>query len=97
LWSKSPFDYTQRTGGEWEGWFTKEYPDYPCVAIPADREICCDFSGLALGTAPASPWSCPDYPQMVIGWNSLPAPLVIIQADAGGKPGKALCFEEGSE
>ena len=26
------------------------YPNYPCVPIPPDEEVCCDFSGLRPGT-----------------------------------------------
>lgn len=97
LWSRSPFDYTQRTGGEWEEWFTKQYPDYPCIAIPADEELCCDFADLALGAGSASPWACPEHPEIVFGWRTQPRPMVSDLDSPSGVPTRCLCFPMGGE
>jgi hypothetical protein len=96
LWSRSPFDYTQRTGGEWEEWFTQEYPDYPCVLLPEDLEVCCDFSSLAVGPAPVSPWSCTQHPQITIAWRTPPVPKVEQLTLSPGKTVRSLCFASGS-
>ncbi len=97
LWSRSPFDYTQRSGGAWEEWISQQYPDYPCVVIPQDQEICCDFQQLAPGPAPASPWVCRQQPGLAVAWGAPPVPRVQDVADAGGKAARALCFAPGSE
>ena len=91
LWSTSPFDYTQRTGGDWEEWFTRQYPTYPCIDIPPDQEICCNFQGLPEGTAPGTSWSCPDHPEITFSWLAPPAPSVLLLDN------KRLCFSGGSK
>jgi hypothetical protein len=96
LWSRSPFDFTQRTNGEWEEWFMEQYPNHPCIPIPPDQEICCDFSSLAIGTAPIAPWICPQHPQIVFGWRTSPTPQVK-QSQQAGVVSKRLSFEPGSE
>jgi hypothetical protein len=92
LWSLSPFDYTQRTGGEWEEWIHDHYPDYPCITIPEDKLVCCDFSNLEKGKAPPSPWFCPDHPQIVFAWCTPPAPLVKDVIMPYGETTRSLCF-----
>ena len=49
LWSKNPFDYTRRTGREWEDWVSGRYPDMPCIDIPEQTTRCWDFSAVPLG------------------------------------------------
>jgi hypothetical protein len=72
LWSKSGFDYTRTTNGRWDDWFTGSYVDYPCLPVPADEKICCDFVGLLPGTVLPSPWPCPGHPEFALGWTSPP-------------------------
>lgn len=92
LWSRSPYDYTRRTGGGWEEWFSAAYPNYPCIDLPPDREVCCDFERLPIGPAPEAPWTCPDHPELVIGWRIPPIPRVV-----SIRGGKALSFERKDE
>lgn len=49
LWSKNPFDYTRRTGREWEDWISGRYPDMPCIEPPVQTTRCWDFTGVPLG------------------------------------------------
>lgn len=92
LWSRSPYDYTRRTSGAWEEWFSAAYPNYPCIDLPADREVCCDFSQLPIGPAPRAPWTCPNHPELVIGWRIPPIPQVVASGNS-----KALCFGQNGE
>src|SRR5262249_17015817 len=68
LWSKTPFDYTRHTGREWDEWFTDHFNEYPCVPIPPDREICCDFEKISPIVQLRPPWPCPDQPDVVLSW-----------------------------
>jgi hypothetical protein len=100
LWSRSAFDYTRRTGGEWDEWFSRMYPDYPCIGVPADERYCCDFAGLPVGPAPAPPWVCPEHPDIVVGWRVPPGPQVVGAADGRDpedRDGRMLCFPTGGE
>lgn len=97
LWSRSPFDFTQRTGGEWEEWFSRQYPDYPCRTIPADRHICCDLSGLKPRAAISSPWSCAKQSEIAIAWRTPPVPQVAEVRLPSGQVVRGLCFAPGSE
>jgi hypothetical protein len=92
LWSKSPFDFTRRTGGQWDEWFDRAYPDYPCLELPEDREDCCDFSELSEGQVPVPPWHCTAHPEIEITWRVPPAPTVRVRAGQ-----KALCFPKGGD
>jgi hypothetical protein len=92
LWSRSPFDFTARTGGSWETWFGDTFPDNPCLPPVEEREVCCDFASLPPGPPPPSPWTCPDHPGLRIGWRAVPVPLV---EDHGGT--RALCVAPGAE
>lgn len=49
LWSKNPFDYTRRSGREWEDWISGRYPNMPCVSPPEQTLLCWDFSDIDLG------------------------------------------------
>lgn len=68
LWSKNPFDYTRHSGRAWDEWFTSQFPNYPCVPPPSDREICCEVAGIDPDNLGASSWRCPDHPEMEISW-----------------------------
>lgn len=92
LWSRSPYDYTRRTGGMWEEWFSSAYPNYPCIELPSDREVCCDFDQLPVGPPPRAPWICPKHPELAIGWSIPPIPRVVATGN-----GKALCFRHYGE
>lgn len=92
LWSRSPYDYTRRTDGTWQEWFSATYPNYPCIDLPPDREVCCDFDQLPVGPAPRAPWTCPDHPELLIGWRIPPIPQVVASGNS-----KALCFGQDGE
>ncbi len=68
LWSKTPFDYTSHSGTEWDEWFTDTYGHYPCLAIPPDREVCCDFAGYGPDQLIPSPWRSATDPQIELSW-----------------------------
>lgn len=91
LWSKTPFDWTRHTGGEWEEWFTDRFTDYPCIPDAPDREVCCDFEHLPTGP-PKYPFSCPDHPE--IGFYGNPRGGHVVQGLDPPVRGKtqALCF-----
>lgn len=95
LWSRSPFDFTRNTGAAWDDWFANEYPAYPCISIPKDREICCGFDDTGLGTISAAPWICPDHPELAIGWLAPPV-AKIVELDRGARRVHALRFGRGS-
>lgn len=88
LWSRSGFDYVRHSTGQWAEWWSDLYPDYPCIPVPPDEEICCDFRGLQPGDMPASPWRCPRHPDFAVGWYYPATPAV-----TDGGDGPALCFE----
>src|SRR5581483_2267528 len=73
LWSRTPFDYTRRTSGEWDDWFGVAYPDYPCVPPPQTIETCFDFGGLDPAEPLTPPWTVPGS-GIRLGWFS-PVPL----------------------
>lgn len=85
LWSRSAFDYTRHTTGKWEDWWVSAFPRYPCVDIPEDQEICCDFGRVKPGTNLVSPWRCPEAPDFPLGWET--APNV-----REGRSGTLFCF-----
>lgn len=87
LWSRSAFDYARYTSGGWTSWCTSAYPNYPCVPMPPNEEICCDFSGLQPGMPMVSPWRCPKHPEFAIGWPFPIRPTVVV-----GRQGPMLCF-----
>lgn len=87
LWSRSPYDYTRRTSGTWEEWFSATYPNYPCIELPPDREVCCDFDEFPVGPASITPWVFPKHPELVIGWRTPPNPQVVAIDKS-----KMLCF-----
>jgi hypothetical protein len=68
LWSKTPFDYTRHSGSEWDEWFTSQYPDYPCVVIPPDLEVCVDFEKIGGEQIITSPWHWPEEPRIEVSW-----------------------------
>jgi hypothetical protein len=77
VWSISPFDYSRRTGGAWDEWFSTNFPDYPCVPMPKDRQVCCDASALAVGPAPMPPWTCAAVTDFQLTWDVNPRPQVV--------------------
>ncbi len=92
LWSKTPFDYTRHTSQAWDEWFTDRFEDYPCVVIPPDREICCDFERIDPAQQFPSPWYCPDNRKFRIAWLA-PAlqSVTVLPAPVAGLS-HALCF-----
>ena len=90
LWTKTGFHFERQTGGRWEQWFADGLQDFPCVPIPPDQDICCDFADMKPGDVLAAPWSCPDHPEMMLTWQTPPAPEII---DDAGRP--ALRFRPG--
>ncbi|WP_032113626.1 hypothetical protein [Candidatus Paracaedibacter symbiosus] len=97
LWSKSPFNYTRRTGGHWDEWFTEQYPNYPCINIPEDEVICCDFAAQQLGSYLTPPWSCAVHPEITIGWHTPPNPDIRENVDLIGEPVHMLTFSAESK
>ena len=91
LWSISPFDYSRRTGGAWDEWFSTNFPDYPCVSMPKDRGVCYDAGALALGPAPMPPWTCDASAGFSLTWDVNPRPQVVA---IGSAPGKAWSFAD---
>lgn len=70
LWSRTPFDYTQHSGAEWDDWFTGTHPGYPCLPPPPDIDYCCNFEGMAGATLIASPWRTFEEPRLQLFWLS---------------------------
>lgn len=97
LWSKTPFSYARRTSHSWTDQFLALFPQYPCIQIPKDREICCDFTGLRLGERPAPPWSCSGNDAFLLTWAPIPPAPVVALHDVQGKPIAGLCFPAGRE
>ena len=89
LWSKSAFDFSRHTGGAWDEYIDRAYPNYPCIDLPADREECIDFAELSEGDVPTAPWHATSHPDIQISWGVPPAPTV--RVDAGQKE---LCFRQ---
>jgi len=90
LWSKTPFDYTRHSGRAWDDWFTDAFGNYPCVPIPPDREICCDFKEIDPTEQLRPPWPCPGQPQFVFSWLVPDVQTVTVVDPVKGT--KALCF-----
>lgn len=78
IWSKTPFDYTRHTERKWDEWFANRFKRYPCVDIPADRVICCNFQSIAASTQLSSPWRCSDQPSIILSWST-PSRLPVTQ------------------
>lgn len=94
LWSKTPFDYTRHAERAWDEWFTDRFADYPCVRIPADREVCCDFQAVNPGQRLQTPWRCPDQPRLVISWTGSDVRAVTALSQPIAGLINALCFVE---
>jgi uncharacterized linocin/CFP29 family protein len=90
LWSKTPFDYTRHSGRAWDDWFMDALGDYPCVPIPPDREICCDFKGIDPNEQLRPPWPCAGQPEFVFSWLVPDVQTVTVVDPVQGT--KALCF-----
>ena len=100
VWAKTPFSYTRRSSANWTDAFLGAYPNYPCIEIPKDRQICCDFAGYKEGTRLTPPWSCPKNDLFVITWIAPPAPTVTFHPVASGQghdENVKLCFPPGGE
>lgn len=80
LWARTPFEYTRRTGAEWDEWFTDRFDRYPCVDITPPQDVCCGFADKAPGDTLSSPWQCPDHPELTLRWET-PAKLSIHPVD----------------
>lgn len=95
LWSKNPFDYTRHTGRAWDEWFTEHFPNYPCIPIPPDQEVCHDFQGLDLQTQlPGSLeiWAHPDEPELLFAWlTAAPPRVTALEQPIAGRT-RALSF-----
>ena len=93
LWSQNPFDYTRRTGGAWEEWFTSRYPDYPCLPALEDRVVCVDFERFSLGPL-SNEWEHPDVPGLIFHQGDLKGQIVINELDAPVEDFyRAICFK----
>lgn len=92
LWSKSAYDFSRRTGGAWDDYIDRAYPNYPCIEAPKDREECIDFSELNEGDIPTAPWHSVAHPEIEISWRVPPAPVVRIESGR-----KILCFPNGAD
>jgi hypothetical protein len=92
LWSKSAFDFSRRTGGAWDEYIDRAYPNYPCIDMSKDREKCIDFSELNEGDVLAAPWHSATHPEIEISWRVPPAPVVRVESGR-----KALCFPNGAD
>jgi hypothetical protein len=92
LWSKSVFDFSRRTGGAWDEYIDRAYPNYPCIDTPKDREECIDFSAMNEGEVPAAPWHAAAHPEIEISWRVPPAPVVRVESGR-----KELCFSNGAD
>lgn len=77
LWSKTPFDYTRHNGSAWDDWFIDHFPDYPCIPMTPDQEICCDFEKIDLDEVITSPWHCPKHKELQLLWNDFEQPQTI--------------------
>lgn len=64
LWSRNPFDFTRHTGSAWDEWVTDRFSDYPCVPVPPDEVICCDFEKFEPGTRLDNPYLCEEHPEV---------------------------------
>lgn len=92
LWSKTPFDWSRKTGAQWDEWFTNSHDDYACPDRPPREVICWDFSRLALGDELLRPWTHPDEPELLVSWlQSTPQVVVpVVNDDDVTVPG--LCI-----
>ncbi|HVR96334.1 MAG TPA: hypothetical protein VMW27_06960, partial [Thermoanaerobaculia bacterium] len=90
LWSRSAFDLTSES--DWDGWFLSRHPRYPCVDVPADRQVCCDFEVLDPLLPLRSPWVFPAEPRISLVWNA-PRELAVevLRRPVDGRR-HALCF-----
>ncbi len=92
LWSKTPFDYTRHTSQAWDEWFTGHFDDYPCVSIPPDREICCDFERIDPAQQFPSPWYCPENRKFRVAWLAPALQSVTVLPSPVAGLSHALCF-----
>jgi hypothetical protein len=92
LWSKTPFDYTRHASSSWDEWFTDRFGDYPCVTIPPDREICCDFESIDPTQQFPSPLACPENPKFQIAWLAPTVQSVTVLPAPVDGLSHALCF-----
>ena len=92
LWSKSAFDFSRRTGGAWDEFIDRAYPNYPCIDLPKDHQECIDFSELNEGDVPSAPWHPAAHPEIEISWRVPPAPIVRVVSGH-----KELCFPKAAE
>jgi len=86
LWSRNPFDFTRRTGREWEEWFTSRYPDYPCLPAPPRERHSHDFEALTPGLTLVGPWPHPEDLDLVISWT----PAVTAEIEEVDEPVEGL-------
>ncbi|MCF2135279.1 MULTISPECIES: DUF6603 domain-containing protein [Mycetohabitans] len=99
VWTKTPFSFSRRTISQsWPDWFVSMFPNYPCVALPEDRWVCCNFSAYVPGDRLTPPWTCPGNDAFVVSWMVPPPPIVaahVLAAHASAANG--LCFAPESE
>lgn len=96
VWAKTPFTFTSHTGGEWDSWITDTYANYPCIEVPPDQKICCDFSAYKRGERLLPPWSCKGDEMFALTWPRRASP-VIESHPAGVASVLGLCFPDGAE
>ena len=92
IWSKTPFDYTRHSGAAWDEWFTDRFTEYPCVPIPPDREICCDFEKIEPDQEITSPWQCPEYRDLTLSWLAPSVQTVTVLDTPVDGITHSLCF-----
>jgi hypothetical protein len=92
LWSKSAFDYTRHSGSAWDEWFTDQLDDYPCIPLPPDRVICCDFETIATTDVLRPPYHCREHDKLTISWLYPPELTVTVLDPPVSGFTHALCF-----
>ena len=76
LWSETPFDYTRRSGPDWDEWFKLRFKHYPCIDIPKDEVFCLDFSQIDPPPVLVSPWESQVNLGLVFKWYP-PVPIPV--------------------
>ncbi len=106
IWSKNPFDYTRRTGREWEDWIRGRYPDMPCIDIPEQTLRCWDFNDIPIGQLQTNAlpligmelrwWLHPGDDGPLFAWIEDPDfPNVGVLPNGAGGPNRGICLSGG--
>lgn len=94
--SRTPFDFTRRTGSSWDEWVSDAAPGYPCIPERPAQEACFGFAGLKPGMSIESPWTAPGPPAFTLSWGFGPATVDTRRVADGGtvRVIHVLCFPE---